>query len=236
MKFAVISDIHSNLFALESVLEDIKREQINNIYCTGDIVGYLTDPNGVIDCLKQHNIMSILGNHDEKYIQQTRLTDKEISDLDEVMLQKSGSFYHNNQLLTDENRLYLRNLPRNMLIKLEHWSIQLVHGSPDHISTYLYEEDDKTEIAKNSLQNVIIFGHTHIPYHQIVEEVHFINPGSVGKPKDGDERASYVIVSAEENLSIEFKKVSYNLDQMVLDIESSPWISNELIMALKRGK
>ena len=147
MKFAVISDIHSNLYALQSVLDDIKQQGINTIYCTGDLIGYLTDPNGVIDLIKSNEILTLLGNHDEKYMKSEPSTQSVIDMLSVMEVQKSASYHHNNQLLSSDNRLFIKSLPRAFMIKLENYNIQFVHGSPDHISTYMYEEVDKTVVA-----------------------------------------------------------------------------------------
>ena len=234
MKFAVISDIHSNLYALQSVLDDIKQQGINTIYCTGDLIGYLTDPNGVIDLIKSNEILTLLGNHDEKYMKSEPLTQSKIDRLSTREVQKSASYHHNNQLLSSDNRLFIKSLPRTFMIKLDNYNIQFVHGSPDHSSTYMYEEDDKTDVANKSVHNVIIFGHTHIPYHQVVCGVHFINPGSVGKPKDGDYRASYAVLTIDKEILVEFRKIEYDIESIIEDIKSSPMISNQLIEDLKQ--
>lgn len=234
MKFAVISDIHSNVYALKSVLDDIKQQGINTIYCTGDLIGYLTDPNGVIELIKSNEILTILGNHDEKYIKSEAMTQDALNLLSVKEVQKSASYHHNNQLLSSDNRLFLKSLPRTFMIKSENYNIQFVHGSPDHISTYMYEDDDKTGVASKSVHNVIIFGHTHIPYHQVVGGVHFINSGSVGKPKDGDYRASYAVITIDTEISVDFRKIDYDLESIIEDIKSSPMISNQLIEDLKQ--
>ncbi|MCH4887566.1 metallophosphoesterase family protein [Acidaminobacter sp. JC074] len=228
MRFAVISDIHSNLYALKKVYEDIERRGIERVYCTGDLVGYLTDPNGVIDFLREKKCRLIKGNHDEKYIGGTKLSEEEIT---EELRNKGGSFLYTNQKLSDENRYFLEKLPSEIILDDMHF----VHGSPDNSSEYMYAGDDVIKrVANKTSFKYIFYGHTHLPNYEIVGRVHFINPGSVGKPKHGNPNASYVEVIKEEAFELYFHQVAYDLDGIILDIKSEPLINDKLVNDLKQ--
>lgn len=237
MKFAVIGDIHSNLYALQSVVQDIQTRGIEKTYCTGDLVGYLTDPNGVIEYIQSHKILTIQGNHDLKIVQSDKTGEDVLNSLSEQELQNSASFHHNNETISDINRLFLAQLKQEMVLNIEGFSIQIIHGSPDSISEYMYEDDEKlTTFALTSIHDVIIYGHTHVPYHKVIEGVHFINPGSVGKPKHGNHKSTYMIVEViESELKTELVEVSYDIITLINDIKENPWISNNLIEDLLQG-
>lgn len=228
MKFAVISDVHSNIYALEAVYKDIQERHVDQIYCTGDSIGYLTAPNKVLSFIQDHQIICILGNHDQKYLKKNEENKKELS---LEVLQSKGSYYYTDHILSDENRQFINTLPEQLMLESNKKRILFVHGSPESISEYMYENDDKSKYA--SLADVIIFGHTHIPYHQILGSTNFINPGSVGKPKHGDNQASYVIVDVKETVTTTFVKVPYDVSALIDEIENEPWISSKLIDDLR---
>lgn len=232
MRLAFISDIHSNLLALKAVYEDLSKQGVDKIYCLGDSIGYLTDPNGVLDFIKSHGIISILGNHDEKYINKTKLSPEDLALLSEKDLQKSGSFHYNNQILTDENRTYLEGLPRQLELDIAGYKILLVHGSPAAIAEYMYEEDDKSKFY-DLPYDLIIFGHTHLPYYQKKDQIAFLNPGSVGKPKHGDPMSSYAVLDTSSR-EVAFKKVAYDLEALTKVIKEEAMISDKLIDDLKQ--
>ena len=111
MRIAIISDIHNNLYALDAVLADIEDRIVDKVVCLGDLVGYLTDPNGVIETIKKCDMTVIQGNHDQKIALAERDETSALDGLDIEILQKSASFHHTNQVITDENRSYLKLLP-----------------------------------------------------------------------------------------------------------------------------
>ena len=129
----------------------------------------------------------------------------------------------------------------------------MVHGSPRSINEYLYEDSDP-EIIKDILleesADILCFGHTHKPYHRIIpvfdekgkRYAHTINTGSVGKPKDGDSRGTYVLLSIDEKsnntsgelINVEIKRFAYDVEKAALAIENSP-LPNELAEMLRKG-
>ncbi len=234
MRFAVIGDIHGNIYALEAVYEDIKNKNIDFVISTGDLVGYMMYPNEVIEFLKKNKIASIQGNHDKFIAKGNKIQDISVFSQDEV--QKNASEIYTNYVLKDENREFLRNLPEEIRIRKNNFNVLIVHGSPRKIDEYLYENGENLlEITKNFSENVIISGHTHIPYVKKVEDKYFINAGSVGKPKHGNPKSTYVIADLDEEIKVTIEEVSYNYEKMVSDIEKNEYISQKLISMIREG-
>lgn len=234
MRFAVIGDIHGNIYALEAVYEDIKNKNIDFVISTGDLVGYMMYPNEVIEFLKKNKIASIQGNHDKFIAKGNKIQDISVFSQDEV--QKNASEIYTNYVLKDENREFLRNLPEEIRIRKNNFNVLIVHGSPRKIDEYLYENGENLlEITKDFSENVIISGHTHIPYVKKVEDKYFINAGSVGKPKHGNPKSTYVIVDLDEEIKVTIEEVSYNYEKMLSDIEKNEYISQKLISMIREG-
>lgn len=235
MRFAVIGDIHGNIYALKSVYKNIKDKNIDFIVSTGDLVGYMMYPNEVIEFLKENKIASIQGNHDKFIAKGNKIEDISLYSADDI--QKNASEIYTNHILKDENREFLKNLPEEIRIKKGKFNILIVHGSPRKIDEYLYEEGENiSEIAEMFEENIIISGHTHIPYIKKTDDKYFINAGSVGKPKHGNPKSTYVIIEVtEEKLVCEIQELTYAHEKMVEDIEKNNYISHKLIPMTREG-
>ncbi len=226
---AILSDIHSNVRALEAVLADIKNKQITEIYCTGDSVGYNTNPNEVLNKMREQGICSVMGNHDQKVAsfdkKETTFTDK---------FDQSKWTYDK---LTSENVAFLNDLPMSFNIDFCGKRILVSHGSPNSNSEYIfYEDTEKQElIASETDADILIFGHTHNFYTKNVGDKLFINAGSVGRPKDGDNRAGYVVLSCDDDMVAEYVRVSYDNESLAKEIEASE-LPNSFAEVIRTGK
>ncbi len=254
MKIALFSDIHSNLPALEAFFADVKKRNIDAIYCLGDLVGYNVWPNEVIEIIKEKNIATLAGNHDQSIGNMV----KDQNTIDATILNNGGiSKVFTNQVLTDNNRLYLKTLPSKIALEFELNSnkinVVLIHGSPFSINEYLFEdrsEEDFLYMMKASNSDILCFGHTHKPFHKILKFQdnhqtkfkHAINIGSVGKPKDHNNQGCYVIMDLNENTSIkdaksikvEFIRFDYDIEKAAKAIENSI-LPNEFAQNLRNG-
>lgn len=236
MKLAIIGDIHSNKSALRAVLEDIKEKDVDTILCTGDIVGYLANPNKVIDLLKINNVLCIKGNHDQRVANTEQLTLEDINKLNPKNLYKKGSLVHTRYHISDESIEYLKNLPESITMSFKNLSLKVVHGGLNQIDEYIYDESENMyETASKLKEDILIYGHTHLPLYRELGSKIFINPGSVGKPKDKNYRASYCLLTIDDGVHCEFIKVDYPVEVTLDKIEKSPWISNDLIDNIKNG-
>jgi len=205
---AILSDIHSNLNALNSVLEYINNKNINLIICAGDLVGYYLKPNEVISKLKQYDLYCIKGNHDDAVFHSPK-------NFNSLALQ---SLKYNIEILSSENKAFLKMLKSKKIFKIDNKRILLVHGSlTDNLNDYLFSEDiDDTFYQTNHLNkfDVVIFGQTHHPYIKKFKSTLIINPGSVGQPRDGDWRTSFVIYNTKTHQA-EIIRLEYDVEKTV---------------------
>jgi putative phosphoesterase len=224
-RVTIFGDIHGNLPALEAVLADIEAQDNSPHYCLGDLVGYGTSPNEVISMIRERNIPTLMGNYDQGVGNSSddcgcAYTSKEAEALGK------RSIAWTNQNTTDDNKLFLRQLASHFPLQLNELRIRLVHGSPRKINEYLYEDrPDATmeRLLDMAEADVLVCGHTHIPYHRILPSGRqIVNAGSVGKPKDGNPQACYAILEVtDNNLIVTFKRVSYDIERAAKAIENS---------------
>jgi len=221
VRIAVISDIHANLKAIERTLEDLKSKNIDEIYCTGDLVGYAPFPNEVIEIIKSRNIITVQGNHDEKV---GCSINESLSEAKVIELSDGGKAMHwTKNHVTESNKSWLRSLPKSIEIEKAGKKIMLVHGSPRKNSEYIYEDgENHLEIMENFHCDILVCGHTHMPFKKEVEGKLLINAGSVGKPKHGNCNATYVILElSEKAVEVSIEYVPYEALDMVEEIVKS---------------
>ncbi len=138
--------------------------------------------------------------------------------------------------VTGRNKAYLKNLPRSIVEEQGGLRTMFVHGSPRRINEYLFEDRPASSLRRMLEPlgvDVLVFGHTHIPYHRIVGEVHMINAGSVGKPKDGDPRACFALLDISGDLRVHSKRVDYDVEKVAGEIykEGLPKVFAEALLS-----
>ncbi len=236
MRFAVIGDIHSNLPALESVLSRIQQDGVDFIISTGDLVGYAPFPNEVINVIRTKNILSIQGNYDKAVGNKELICGCDYADPKMLEL-ASLSVQFTNQSISNENRRYLKNLPQQATFKIGQFEMLVIHGSPRKINEYLFEDSIVLDEVTQSLsQNILICGHTHLPYYKIINDKHVINSGSVGKPKHGNPNAVFVIVNIDnQQIDAQIIEVPYDFEKTARAIENDSVLPNEFADMLRKG-
>ena len=213
MEYAVISDVHANLQALKAVLERIGDTKT---YCLGDMIGYGAQPNEVIDLIRQKGITCIRGNHEDH------------------LFEEPGSW--TSKLLSRKNTRYLKELPQ----KIETAEALFVHGSP-RSPTYEYLFPDETEKfeknAKHTEKGIIFSGHTHIQMNINTAGKTWVNPGSVGQPRDERPMPGYVLVKDKR---IRRYRIDYDIKKAVAAIRGNDMIPKEykekLVRRLFKGR
>lgn len=245
MKIALFSDVHANLPAFKAMLKDLDEQAADAIYCLGDLIGYNVWPNEVIAEIRRRGIATLAGNHDLK-------VENLITTLQSLSEPGKKYAYH---LVEQHHRDYLLTLPAHIRLEFKQGSeklnIVMAHGSTRSVDEYtLFDTEEKQvlEMMEEANADLLFVGHSHKPYHRIMESSagvfkHVINLGSVGKPKDGDSRACYVILTISRNSSVldpesikvEFKRVAYDLDMATLGILDSP-LPDELAQGLIDAK
>jgi predicted phosphodiesterase len=222
MRYALISDIHANLQALDAVLADIDTRGITAIYHLGDLTGYSSNPNEVVSRLRERGIPGVSGNYDS-----TVATDyKHCGCRSENPRQEELShisYEWTRAHVSPETKTFLGALPFRIDLKplgghVSGPTVTLVHATPVNNLVYVTEDRSDAFLAKMAKQaglesgDAICFGHTHKPWMRVVDGVHFINTGSVGRPKDGDYRASYVLLDATDAIKGEIVRVDYDVE------------------------
>ena len=223
MRVAIISDIHGNIGALEAVFADLATQSAEAVYCLGDLVGYAAFPNEVIDRIQRDNIPTIVGNYDDGVGFDRDECGCAYRDPEEQRL-GDLSLRWTQRTVTAERKEFLRSLKPEIRFEADGKRFRLVHGSPRRMNEYLFEDRPLSSfqrLAATSECDVLIFGHTHKPYTKRVDGVLFLNAGSVGKPKDGDPRACYVILETSGNVTVEFRRIPYDVARMATAIRES---------------
>lgn len=235
----IFGDIHANHAALQAVLADMDERGLQNRYCLGDLVGYGTFPNEVVATIRALNIPSIMGNYDQGVGNNSDDCGCAYRDPAAEALGKL-SIAWTNAHTKDNHKAFLRDLPAQIPLQIGDLRVLLVHGSPRRVNEYLYE-DRPTESLERIFDgieaDVLVCGHTHLPYHRILPSGRqIINAGSVGKPKDKDPRACYVVLRAEgQNLEVEFIRVAYDIEATAGAIEATD-MPDEFAEMLRLGQ
>jgi putative phosphoesterase len=223
MRIAIFSDIHGNLPALEAVLADIAGEKPDARYCLGDLVGYASFPNEVTERIQKEEIPTVMGNYDDGVGYDRDECGCAYREERERQLGDQSLAWTRSHT-TPDNKAFLRGLVPQIRFEDQGKRVLLVHGSPRKMNEYLFEDralSSFQRLAATSEADVIVFGHTHRPYVKEVDNVVFINVGSVGKPKDGDWRACYVVLDPREPREVQFRRVEYDVGRAADAIRDS---------------
>lgn len=212
MRIALFSDVHANLPALEAVLDHIHEQSFDRVYCLGDLVGYAPFPNEVVERIQRERIPTIMGNYDDGVGFERDDCGCAYREADEKQ-RGDRSLAWTKAHTTSVTKEFLRSLQAQIRFEADGRRVLLVHGSPRKINEYLFEDRPVSSfqrLAASSDADVIAYGHTHKPYVKVVENVLFLNVGSVGKPKDGDWRACYAVFDTA-TLDVQFVRVAYDI-------------------------
>jgi diadenosine tetraphosphatase ApaH/serine/threonine PP2A family protein phosphatase len=237
MRFAIFSDVHSNLEALEAVLRDAEEHKCTHFVCLGDVVGYNANPHECVARIRELGCPVVKGNHDE----QASLTEPS-HNFNELAEQ---AINWTREHLDDADKEWLRDLRFQRQVR----DFTIVHATLDAPEHWVYVVNVLDAAASFTYQHtaVCFFGHTHVPMAFIREEKrvrrerieqlqidmtkkYFINTGGVGQPRDGDWRAAYCIYHVEKNV-VEQRRVEYDLktaQQKIVEAGLPPLLAERL--------
>jgi diadenosine tetraphosphatase ApaH/serine/threonine PP2A family protein phosphatase len=246
MRLAIISDIHGNLEALESVLTALKDEGVEGVLNLGDLVGYNASPNECLELLQDYPVWHLAGNHD------LALFDQDRAQWFNIIAHQALVWCREH--LKPEHLIFLRDLP----LTLEKEAYIACHGTPTSPDTYVaYHFQGKrvlSDLRRRASRRVCFFGHTHkraLWYRDVrgkvaLQEItpdkmrlapdchYLINPGSVGQPRDRNPEAAYAIFDGDE-FSIHFKSTTYDISsaqQRILAAGLPPYLAERLALGI----
>lgn len=188
MKAAIIADVHSNLRALEVVVGEIRRQRIDLTVCSGDIIGYGSFPNECAGIVMGMTSAAVLGNHDFGAL---------ANDTSGMNPYAAAACRWTSKRIDKRTREYLSSLRVESRFDLAGERAAMYHGSVGNYLEYTYEDRVDGRIMERASADILILGHTHIPYVKRLGKGLVVNPGSVGQPRDGDPRASLAIYDSE---------------------------------------
>jgi len=203
-ELAVISDVHANLEAFESVLAEAKGL---DILCLGDLVDYGANPNEVVELVRRRGIKSVMGNHDWAALN---------GDTSMFNARAAMSSVWTRAHLTNQNLEFIRTLVPEFRTELEGTAAYFTHGSPDDRLWEYVDPKTHSDLFGFYLSKLKVgligLGHTHVPYVWEERGKVVFNPGSVGQPRDGDPKASFAVLRADgQEVRVEIRRVPYDV-------------------------
>lgn len=222
MRIAVLSDIHANLAAFEAVLRDLAQRNVEGTLHLGDLVGYGPQPDEVVERVRSEAISGVVGNYDLAVCHpdpeegQARYLKPALSEVGRQ------TYLWTRKRVTEETRTFLEGLPAQIRVEDGDAVFLFTHASPEQPNEYLLPETPEErlrELFEGTGARVLVVGHTHLPQAREVPTASgaglLLNPGSVGKPKDADPRASYLILDTEHGLTAEHVRVEFDVESVV---------------------
>jgi predicted phosphodiesterase len=216
VRYAIFGDIHANLEALTTVIEDSQTQRCTHYVCLGDVVGYNANPCECLEQVRAMNCPTVKGNHDDEATQDRTL--------DELNPLAESALLWTRKQLSEDQKQWLRDLKLVRQVR----DFTIVHATLDSPGSWAYVSNRFDAMASFSYQftQVCFYGHTHAPRIYEKDDTvrclretetrirrgvkYFINVGSVGQPRDGDWRASYAVYDAE-NQTVDIRRVEYDL-------------------------
>jgi putative phosphoesterase len=198
---AIVADIHSNLQALEAVMREIEGAEIDQVVCAGDIVGYGANPNECCHIVGDAAAHAVVGNHEISAL---------TKDTTGMNPHAAAASRWTASALEEGARKFLRSLEIESRFEADDTRVAMFHGSVGNAIDYVCEDEINEDLVRNSGSDLLILGHTHVPYVKDFDSMMAINPGSVGQPRDGDPRASFAILDTDRR-SCTVRRVGYDI-------------------------
>lgn len=236
MRIGIISDVHSNYEALKTVLKELNREVVDRIINTGDNVGYSAYPNECIELFKIEGIDGVMGNYDEavafgRPVCGCGYKDTEVAHIGHLSLTWTQ------ENVSDKTKEYLAGLPKHLEFESPIGKVFALHGGLEDLTQWITEKDTDLlkDIALKTEARLVIMGHTHKPFVKKIEGTTFVNPGAVGRPFDGDPRASFAIVEITDTFNIQIKRTEYDVEKNIHALINAG-LPHEIGIMLRKGR
>lgn len=207
MDIGLISDIHGNLPALQSVLADMP--EVDKVICAGDIVGYNPWPAECLDLVQETCSLIVQGNHDRTVDTPGEYAHNE---------QAKAGLEHAKRELKEEQREWLLGLPKRTEFVDGRYRLVHSHPDPDRLGTYVFPRDFPRMRPYLDDHDGIVLGHTHIQHKAVIDDRVIVNPGSVGQPRDGDSTAAYAVLNTDTD-EVDLRRVEYDINTVISRVE-----------------
>jgi putative phosphoesterase len=212
MRLAILSDVHSNIHALKSVMAELERRGgADVVVCAGDIVGYGAFPDECCRAISDVSRTTVMGNHDMAVLNR---------DTSFMNPYAARAVMWTSSRLNDDSRRWLHSLSTEARFQIAELDVAMYHGSVGSSTEYVFEEDATESMLTRARCDLLILGHTHVPYVRRFPSGLIVNPGSVGQPRDGDPRTCYALLHTERD-ECEILRLNYDIDRAAKAIESA---------------
>lgn len=229
MRLAFISDIHGNSTALEAVLADIEKRNVDKLFVLGDICYRGPNPKRSLELIRGLNTEVIKGNADEWIVRGIKEGEVPDSALEMMNLERDWSV----SKLDNESIEYLKNLPTELKFSIENVNFHTFHATPDSLFEVVLpnEKDDILESKLiNSESDIFIYAHIHKPFIRYINGKCIINIGSVGLPFDGNQKSSYAIVEVnKEQYQTSIVRVNYSVEKVIQHFKESDYPNSDIM-------
>lgn len=235
MKYAIISDIHGNVEALKNVLTHLESEEISQIICLGDVVGYGPKPNECVELIKERTDVCLMGNHDHAVLG--------LTDVNHFNQYARDAVLWTRRTMTQYNKTFLENMPFTSTAK----EALFVHATPLEPQEwhYIFSADEARRNLDSIKQRVAFIGHSHIPVVfsykdgiidkeeltlDLKNDRYIINVGSIGQPRDGDPRSCFVLFDDDIG-ELSYRRLEYPVEttyQQIVDSQLPSFLAMRL--------
>jgi len=213
MLIACVSDVHGNLPALKAAVADAKTRGVQRVVCAGDMTGYGPFPDGVCRFLNKQRIPAIIGNYDRKVIEVLQQGDSAFAGMKS---KKRDILLWAVQHLGEQARRYLSGLPESLASTIRGHKLLVVHGSPISMDDAIYPSITVQGMRKKlgvARPEILVCGHTHVPFVKRVGGILIVNCGSAGQPVDGDPRPAYALIRIEQGVPPQGRIIRFEYDR-----------------------
>lgn len=207
-RLAVIADIHSNLQALEAVVARIEGLAVDGVICAGDVVGYGARPNECCAIVERMSDLTVYGNHEIAAL---------TGDVIWMNPHAAKAAVWTAKMLNQASRDFLSQLGLEGRMRPDEKLVAMYHGSVDSAVQYVHEDQVEDSLLERAKCDILILGHTHVPYVRRLRKGLVVNPGSVGQPRDRDPRASFIVLDTDGPEAV-IERVAYDTSAAWKDI------------------
>ncbi|MFQ5846757.1 MAG: metallophosphoesterase family protein [Candidatus Methylomirabilales bacterium] len=238
-RIAVFGGIYSNYLALEATLEDIRRREVEAVFCLGDLGAFGPHPDRLFPLLDAGDVLTIQGNYDQSLAAgldncQCGYTDPRDNYFARL------SYEYTLQNTSPENTTWLARLPTHRRVRLGQYHVLMCHGSPRRINEFLWESTSPNclleKLCRDFGADVLLCTHTGIKWHRVLHgDRHVVNAGTIGRPEnDGQVHVWYTLLTAENGLQVEFVPVHYDHETLACEMEREG-LPPEFIETIRTG-